>query len=192
MQLKEGDAIAINSAQGAVAHFAIQYAKQKGAKVFAFAQKPHRKRLTKLGADFVFDCESTGLCDTVNLELGPGGFDCIINTTGGQGFLTDLSHLKFGGRIACLNGFPEIPEQLQCMHSPTISTVSVIGAKLSNNLCAQQHLHFIGERLISDVIKKRISTPELKHIEFCPEAIRQQLTDLLNHTCEVRPVVKIR
>ena len=192
LQLKQGDSLAINSAQGAVAHFAIQYAKQRGAKVFAFAQKPHHKRLTKLGADFIFDCESTGLCDTVNLELGPGGFDCILNTTGGQGFLKDLENLRFGGRIACLNGFPEIPEKLQCMHAPTISTVSVIGAKLSNNLCAQQHLHFLGEQLMADVVSKKISTPPLEHIEFEAEPVKQVLTELLNGTSAVRPVIKIK
>lgn len=192
LNIKQGDSLAINSAQGAVAHFAIQYAKQRGAKVFAFAQKKHHKRLSKLGADFVFDCESTAVCDTVNLELGPGGFDCILNTTGGDGFLTDLSHLRFGGRIACLNGFPEIPEKLQCMHSPTVSIVSVIGAKLSNNLCAQQHLYFIGEQLMSDVESGKISTPELRHVDFEVEPVKQVLTDLLNQTVEVRPVIKIK
>ncbi len=192
LQLKKGDSLAINSAQGAVAHFAIQYAKQKGAKVFAFAQKPHHKRLTKLGADFVFDCESTSICDTINLELGPGGFDCIINTTGGDGFLRDVENLRFGGRIACLNGFPQLPEKLQCMHSPTISIISVVGAKLSNCLCAQQHLHFIGEQLMNDVSSGKISTPELRHVEFSADSVKQVLAHLLEQTCEVRPVVKIK
>ena len=192
LNIKQGDSLAINSAQGAVAHFAIQYAKQKGAKVFAFAQKLHHKRLTKLGADFVFDCESTAVCETVNLELGPGGFDCILNTTGGDGFLTDLTHLKFGGRIACMNGFPEIPEKLQCMHSPTVSIVSVIGAKLSNNLCAQQHLYFIGEQLMNDVESGRITPPELRHVDFSADSVKQVLTDLLNQTVEVRPVIKVK
>ena len=192
LNLKQGDALAINSAQGAVAHFAIQYAKQRGAKVFAFAQKQHHKRLAKLGADFSFNCESTAICETVNLELGPGGFDCILNTTGSDGFLTDLSHLRYGGRIACMNGFPEIPEHLQCMHAPTISVVSVIGAKLSNNLCAQQHLYFIGEQLMSDVSSGRITPPELEHIDFNAESVKQVLTNLLDHTCEVRPVIKIK
>lgn len=192
LNLKQGDSLAINSAQGAIAHFAIQYAKQSGAKVFAFAQKSHHKRLTKLGADFVFDCESTAVCDTVNLELGPGGFDCILNTTGGDGFLTDLTHLRFGGRIACMNGFPEIPEKLQCMHSPTVSIVSVVGAKLSNNLCAQQHLYFIGEQLMNDVESGKITPPDLRHVKFEADEVKQVLTDLLNQTVEVRPVIKIK
>ena len=50
-------------------------------------KKGHHKRLSQLGADFVFDCESSAICETVNLEAGSGGFDCILNTTGGDGFL---------------------------------------------------------------------------------------------------------
>ena len=192
LDLKKGDSLAINSAQGAVAHFAIQYAKKKGAKVFAFAQKGHHKRLSQLGADFVFDCESSAICETVNLEAGPGGFDCILNTTGGDGFLQDLSNLRFGGRIACLNGFPMIPEKMLCLHSPTISVISVVGATLSKNLCAQQHLCFIGDRLVDDVCSGYIEAPELRHVPFEAESVKQVLSHLVNRTCEVRPVIKVK
>jgi len=192
LQLQSGESLLINSAQGAVAHFAIQYAKQQGAQVYAFAQKPHQKRLEKLGADLAFDCEQEGVCEQIKREIGNAGFDCIINTQGGETFLEDLQHLRFCGRIACLNGFSTIPEQLLFEKAPNIGVVSVSGAWLSNSLCAQQHLRFMGEQLLQDVAQKRIQAPELNIIDFEVAAVRDALSMLLTQTCTKRPIIKIR
>ncbi|MCG7547473.1 MULTISPECIES: zinc-binding dehydrogenase [Pseudoalteromonas] len=191
LKLTEGDSLAINSAQGAVAHFAIQYAKQKGAQVFAFAQKEHHKRLRKLGADFAFDCESDSVCDQIKREIGPEGFDCILNTSGGDSFIEDLRHLRFCGRIACLNGFGHIPEELLFEKAPNIGVVSIGGAWLANNLCAQQHLCFMGQKLLADVKSGQLKVPDIELIEFSAQAVKDTLSCLLTSSCQKRPVIKI-
>lgn len=191
MQVQDGDSLAINSAQGAVAHFAVQYAKQRGAQVFAFAQKEHHKRLSKLGADWVFDCESESVCEQIKREMGPGGFDCILNTQGGDSFLDDLRHLRFCGRIACLNGFGTIPEELLFEKAPNIGVVSVAGAWMANSLCAQQHLCFMGRQLLDDVSNGRIKAPEVKLLDFSVDTVRDALSCLLGKTCQQRPVIRI-
>lgn len=192
LRLQEGDTLAINSAQGAVAHFAIQYARQQGAKVFAFAPRPHHKRLLGLGADFAFDCEADNVCEQIKRELGPGGFDCILNTKGGASFLEDLTRLRFCGRIAALNGFGTIPEELLFEKAPNIGVVSVSGAWLSKSLCAQQHLCFLGDKLISDVLSGEILPPSREAIEFTASAVQNALKNLIDQRCEGRPVVRVK
>ena len=193
IKLQEGDTLAINSAQGAVAHFAIQYAKKQGAQVFAFAQKPHHKRLKKLGADFVFDCskKDDAICAQIKHEIGPDGFDCVINTIGKESVVQDIQKLRFCGRIACLNGFSAIPEELLFEKAPNIGVVSIAGAWLANSLCAQQHLCFMGETLLKDIESGAIQAPEIELIEFNSEKVKETLQCLLNQTCIKRPVVKI-
>ncbi|MBQ4810834.1 zinc-binding dehydrogenase [Pseudoalteromonas luteoviolacea] len=191
LKLEEGDSLAINSAQGAVAHFAIQYAKQKGAQVFAFAQKQHHKRLRKLGADFAFDCESDNVCDQVKREIGAGGFDCMLNTPGGESFIEDLKHLRFCGRMACLNGFGHIPEDLLFEKAPNIGVVSIGGAWLANSLCAQQHLSFMGQKLLADVTSGQIKVPDIELIEFDADCVKEALASLLTSARQKRPVIKI-
>ncbi|MBU2967375.1 zinc-binding dehydrogenase [Amphritea sp. 2_MG-2023] len=192
LQLHEGQSFAINSAQGAVAHFAVQYAKRRGAQVFAVAEKAHHKRLTKLGADFAFDCHADNICNQIKRELGPGGFDCILNTQGGDSFIDDLKRLRFCGHIACLNGFSDISEALLFEKAPQIGVVSLSGAWLANSLCAQQHLSFMGSQLLQDVASGDIIPPEVIQIPFSVDAVRDVLTLMTQHTCPKRPVVKIQ
>ena len=68
----------------------------------------------------------------------------------------------------------------------------MVGATLSKNLCAQQHLHFIGDRLVDDVCSGNIEAPELRHVPFEAESVKQVLSHLVNRTCEVRPVIKVK
>ncbi|MDO6565289.1 zinc-binding dehydrogenase [Amphritea sp. 1_MG-2023] len=192
LQLQEGQSFAINNAAGAVAHFAVQYAKRQGAQVFAFAEKSHHKRLTKLGADFAFDCTDNNICAQIKRELGPGGFDCILNTQGGTTVIDDLTRLRFCGHLACLNGFHDIGEALLFEKAPTIGVVSLGGAWLANSLCAQQHLSFMGSQLLQDVANGSITPPAVKHIPFTADAIRDVLIQMADSTCTQRPVVKIQ
>lgn len=192
LQLEEGDSLLIDSGCGAVAHFAIQYAKLRGAMVFVYSEAGEHERLKALGADVVFDANCEGLECNIKHELGPGGFDAILNTCGGDSFLCDLEHLRFCGRIACLNGFPSIPQELLFRRAPNISVVSLGGAWLANSLCAQQKLSFMGQQLIGDVQSGAIIAPDLEVIPFTEAAVRDALTTLYNHSARLRPVVKIQ
>ncbi|MBR9726808.1 zinc-binding dehydrogenase [Shewanella intestini] len=191
LQLQQGDAIAISNAQDGVGHFAIQYAKQKGAQVFALAPKAHHKRLRKLGADFTINCQSQKIGEQIKHELGQPGFDCIINNQGGDSFIEDLNRLRFGGRIACLNGFNQPDPDTLFEKSPNIHVISVGGAWLSNSLCAQQHLGFMGEKLLNDIGNGDIIAPQIEHIEFNVAAIDDALEKIRSNTLATRPTVKI-
>lgn len=191
LRLEDGDTLAINRAHGAVAHFAVQYAKHQGAKVFAFAAKEHHKRLQSLGADVVIDEVDDCATQILKHELGNDGFDCVLNTTGEQTFIDDLQRLRFCGRVACLNGFPTIAQELQFTKAPSIGVVSLGGAWLDNSLCAQQHLRFLGEQLLDDVAGGLIKPLDIKHIPFEPGAIADVMRDLMDKHLEQWPVVKI-
>ena len=124
-------------------------------------------------------------------EIGPDGFDCVINTSGKESVVQDIQKLRFCGRIACLNGFSAIPEELLFEKAPNIGVVSIAGAWLANSLCAQQHLCFMGETLLKDIESGAIQAPEIELIEFNAEKVKDTLQCLLNQTCIKRPVVKL-
>lgn len=192
LQIEDGDSLLIDSGGGAVAHFAIQYAKRRGAVVFVYAAASEHERLKALGADVVFDNSCDEVECQIKHELGPGGFDAILNTCGGASFICDLEHLRFCGRIACLNGFPHIEQELLFRQAPNISVVSLGGAWLANSLCAQQKLSFMGQQLVNDVQSGAIQAPNLEVIPFTEDAVRDALTTLYHHTTQLRPVVKIK
>ncbi|WP_105258817.1 zinc-binding dehydrogenase [Pseudoalteromonas sp. T1lg88] len=192
IQLQAGESIYINSGCGAVAHFAIQYARQRGAKVFVSAPEREHERIKALGADVVFASTEEQLARDIKHELGPDGFDTILNSCGGDTFVTDLAHLRFGGRIACLNGFAEIPQELLFSRAPIIAAVSLGGAWLANSLCAQQKLSFMGQQLLQDVGSGKIQAPGHRILPFDTELVGEALRQLYQQSTAVRPVVAVK
>ena len=110
LQISEGDSVFIEAGAGAVGQFAIQFAKQRGADVFTTASKTHHKFLKCLGADFVFDYQDKKLCEKIYRELGPQGFDAVIDTIGGSNTARNIELMRFCGRIACLQPLPELEQ----------------------------------------------------------------------------------
>ncbi|MBS3797890.1 zinc-binding dehydrogenase [Pseudoalteromonas sp. BDTF-M6] len=192
IQLQAGESIYINSGCGAVAHFAIQYARKRGAKVFVSAPQSEHERIKALGADVLFASEGERLVQDIKHELGPDGFDTILNSCGGETFVADLAHLRFGGRIACLNGFAQIPQELLFSRAPIIAAVSLGGAWLANSLCAQQKLSFMGQQLLQDVGAGHIQPPAHRTLAFEVEQVSEALRQLYQQGASVRPVVAVK
>ncbi|MDO6427571.1 zinc-binding dehydrogenase [Thalassotalea sp. 1_MG-2023] len=171
LQIIEGDTLLIEAGAGAVGHFAIQFAKQRGADVFTTAAKHNHKRLKRLGADAVFDYREEKLCHKICHELGPQGFDAILDSIGGDATIRNLELMGFCGRIACLQALPEIPQALLFKKAPNICIVSLGGAWLENSLCAQQHMSFMSNLLLNGVADGSIILPEIHLVDFKADAI---------------------
>ena len=82
LQITEGDTLLIDGGAGAVGQIAIQFAKQRGADVFTTAAKRNHKLVKSLGADVVFDYQDKKLCQKIRHELGPQGFDAVLDAIG--------------------------------------------------------------------------------------------------------------
>ncbi|BED91118.1 MULTISPECIES: zinc-binding dehydrogenase [unclassified Pseudoalteromonas] len=175
--IAEGDTVLIEGGSGAVGQFAIQYAKQRGADVFATASKRNHKLVKKLGADTVFDYNDKKLCDKIRRELGPQGFDAVIDTMGGTSTLRNIELMRFCGRIACLNPLPHFDQNLMYRRAPNISVVSIGGAWLANSLCAQQRLSFMGNLLLEGALSGDIKTPVITAVDFTAESVSAALNN---------------
>ncbi|MCQ8889842.1 zinc-binding dehydrogenase [Pseudoalteromonas carrageenovora] len=191
INISEGDTVLIEGGSGAVGQFAIQYAKQRGADVFVTASKRNHKMVKQLGADAVFDYNDKKLCEKIRRELGPQGFDAVIDTIGGDTTLRNIELMRFCGRIACLNPLPSFDQDLMYHRAPNISVVSIGGAWLANSLCAQQRLSFMGNLLLEGAVNSEIKHPDITPVDFSAESVSQALNKQLAGGFTGKQIVKV-
>ena len=191
LRLSEGETVLIEAGAGAVGQFAIQFAKQRGAIVFSTASKRNHKLLKQLGADAVFDYRDEKLCEKINRELGPQGFDAVIDSIGGDNTIRNIELMHFCGRIACLKPLPQFDQELMFRKGPTISIISLCGAWLSKSLCAQQKMSFMSNLLLENVAKGTIETPQISTLDFSASTVSEALTRQLSGSFTGKQIVKI-
>jgi NADPH:quinone reductase-like Zn-dependent oxidoreductase len=91
--LKEGQHVLIHGGSGGVGHFAIQFAKAKGAHVTTTVSRQHADFVRKLGADVVIDRESQRFEDKTE-EV-----DLVFDLVGGETQDRSWQVLKRGGTL---------------------------------------------------------------------------------------------
>lgn len=99
-QLQEGDRILIHGASGGVGLAAIQFARYRGAEVFATAGTDEKRDFVRLmGADHVMDSRSLNFAEDVMRLTGGQGVDIILNSISGEAINKNLSILRPFGRF---------------------------------------------------------------------------------------------
>jgi len=189
--ISDGDSVLIEAGAGAVGQFAIQLAKAKGARVLTTASHPHHSYLKKLGADEVFDYKAKDVDQALQLAVGPTGLDAVIDSVCGDNTSRDIDLRKFGGKIAILNELPAINPGLLFTKSPAIHIISLGGAWLDNDLCAQQNMSFMGNLLLEQVADGRLKVPEIIPVAFDAEAVTRAMHRQLAGGLFGKQVVKI-
>jgi len=191
VHLIDGFTIFVESGAGAVGQFAIQLAKQAGADVFTTASKRNHSLVRKLGADVVFDYKEKNLCQKLNRELGSQGFDAVIDSVGGESTIRNIRLMRFSGRIACLKPLPVFEDYILYKKAPNISVVSLDGAWISNSLCAQQKMGFMGNTLLESVANNDIKVPQIYLVEFNAESVTTALQKQLAGGFTGKQIVEI-
>ncbi|MFY8328266.1 zinc-binding dehydrogenase [Pseudoalteromonas sp. ZZD1] len=191
LQLSEGDSILIEAGGGAVGQFAIQFAKQRGATVFTTASKRNHKLVKQLGADMVFDYSDKKLVDKIRRELGPQGFDAVLDSIGGDTTIRNVELMRFCGRIACLNPLPKFEQELMYRRAPNIGIVSLGGAWLANSLCAQQRMSFMGNLLLENLANNSLVIPEIIAVDFDAKSVSAALNKQLQGGFTGKQIVQI-
>lgn len=191
LQIVQGDTILIEAGAGAVGQFAIQFAKQRGADVFTTASKRNHKLVKNLGADAVFDYHDKNLGEKISRELGPQGFDAVLDSIGGDSTIRNIELMRFCGRIACLRPLPIFEQELMFRKAPNIGIVSLAGAWLANSLCAQQKMSFMSNQLLDSLSKGTISVPNISLIDFTAQDVSRALQTQINGNFTGKQVVKI-
>ena len=99
-QLAEGETVLIHGGAGGVGLAAIQYAKHRGARVFATAGSPAKRALLRnLGVEAVLDSRSLSFADEVMRLTDGEGVDVVLNSLAGEAMRRSLMLVKPFGRF---------------------------------------------------------------------------------------------
>jgi len=98
--LSAGQKVLIHAAAGGVGHFAVQFAKWKGAFVAGTASAKNHGFLKELGADQAIDYNATRFEDAVH------DFDVVLDTMAGETRQRSWGVLKKGGILVTILGQP--------------------------------------------------------------------------------------
>jgi NADPH:quinone reductase-like Zn-dependent oxidoreductase/acyl carrier protein len=99
-QLAPGERVLIHGAAGAVGLAALQYARHRGAEVFATAGSPAKRTLLGLlGVEHVLDSRSLSFADEIMALTGGQGVDVVLNSLSGEAMERSLGLLRPFGRF---------------------------------------------------------------------------------------------
>lgn len=99
--LQENQTVLILGASGGVGSFAIQLAKERGAKVIGVASEKNHSFMKDLGADYTVDYKSTHIGEAAK-EISPEGVDLIFDCTSGESLQQSLKALKPSGTLVSI------------------------------------------------------------------------------------------
>jgi acyl transferase domain-containing protein/NADPH:quinone reductase-like Zn-dependent oxidoreductase/NADP-dependent 3-hydroxy acid dehydrogenase YdfG/acyl carrier protein len=99
-RLQEGERILIHGAAGGVGIAAIQFAKYRGAEIFATAGSDEKRDVVRmLGADHVMDSRSLAFADEILARTDGQGVDVVLNSLAGEAINRNLRVLRPFGRF---------------------------------------------------------------------------------------------
>lgn len=100
-RLQENQTVLILGASGGVGSFAIQLAKEKGAKVIGVASEKNHSFMKELGADYTIDYKNKHIGEATK-EIFPEGVDLIFGCTSGESMQQSLMALKPSGKLVSI------------------------------------------------------------------------------------------
>ncbi len=100
-KLEAGQTVLIHAGAGGVGHFALQFAKAKGARVIATASAGNQAFLKELGADQTIDYKSQKFEEIVK------DVDVVLDAVGGETLERSYGVLKRGGTLVSIAGAPD-------------------------------------------------------------------------------------
>ena len=111
LSVQPGDAVLVFGASGGIGHMALQFARQRGARVLAVASGADGVALAeRLGADMAIDGRRHALAPALRI-FAPGGLDAALLTANLADAGTLVAALKPGGRIAWPHGVAAPPSR---------------------------------------------------------------------------------
>jgi NADPH:quinone reductase len=106
-KLQPGESVLIVGASGGLGTFAVQFAKQAGARVLATGRAGEAARLRELGADEVIEYQNADTA-TETRRLVPGGVDVVLDmANAGPALAASAAAARQGGRLVSPLGGPE-------------------------------------------------------------------------------------
>jgi NADPH:quinone reductase-like Zn-dependent oxidoreductase len=111
LDLQTGENVMIHGASGGVGTLAVQFAKERGARVFGVASGDDGVALVKrLGADDAVDGHKEDFVEAA-FRFAPKGIDAVLALGSGESVERCLDVLRQGGRLAYPNGIEPAPKK---------------------------------------------------------------------------------
>jgi NADPH:quinone reductase-like Zn-dependent oxidoreductase len=109
--VKRGECVVIVGASGNVGMFAVQFAKGRGAHVFAVASgRDGTAFARRLGADVAVDGRRANIAKAL-AKFAPDGVDAVLGLAGGKVLMRCVYAVRRGGRVAYPNGVEPAPKK---------------------------------------------------------------------------------
>ena len=174
-RIEPGERVLVHGGAGGVGLAAIQYAKLRGAEVFATAGTPAKRALLRrLGADAVLNSRGLGFAEEVMRLTGGEGVDIVLNSLSGDAMECSLKLLRPYGRFLEL-GKRDFYGNTKIGLRPFRSNVSYFGVDVDQLPLRQPKL---AAALLTDVARL-MSEGKLRPLPFrafdaadAPEAFR--------------------
>jgi NADPH:quinone reductase len=124
LRLKKGETIIIHGASGGVGVLAVQFARLRGARVFATASGKEGVELVReMGAHTVIDGKRVDIDDQAR-RFAPEGIDAVLALAGGDALEKCLNALRPNGRLAHPDGVEPAPRKRRGMRLLRYNCVS--------------------------------------------------------------------
>jgi len=104
--LGSGKTVLVHGAAGGVGHFAVQLARNAGARVLGTASAANQAFVVGLGAEAAVDYQREDFRQAVR-RVAPEGVDLVLDTVGGETLERSLEVLKPGGRLVSIVDRPD-------------------------------------------------------------------------------------
>ena len=139
--VKAGDRVLIHAGAGGVGHFAVQYARKKGAHVIATGRADNHDFMKSMGAHECVDYTTTDFATAVK------DCDIVFDTLGGEAHNRSMACLKPGGTLVWLHAAP-IPK------GPGRADIKVVNALVKGGRDAVER---VGQLAADGTLKPHVS-----------------------------------
>jgi NADPH:quinone reductase-like Zn-dependent oxidoreductase len=158
-KLQSGERVLLTGIGGGAAIFLLQYAVAAGATVFVTSGSDEKLgRATELGASGGANYKQTDWPARLK-EQAPGGFDVIIDSAGGDGFLELIELAAPGGRIAFFGATRGDPAKFP-MRRVFWKQLSILGSTMGSPEEFGEMVRFVAEHRITPLAERTFPLAE--------------------------------
>jgi zinc-binding alcohol dehydrogenase/oxidoreductase len=158
-QLQPGEHVLLTGIGGGAAIFLLQYATATGATAYVTSSSDEKiQRATELGAAGAANYQQADWAKRLKEQV-PGGFDVIIDSAGGEGFLDLIELAAPGGRIAFFGATRGDPPKFP-MRRVFWKQLSILGTTMGSPAEFGEMVRFVAEHRITPLAERTFPLAE--------------------------------
>ncbi len=162
IRLSPEQTIIIQGASGGVGGFAVQIARQIGARVIALAKPEKAARARVLGADEVLDYHDPDLRAKVRALTDGRGADAMLEVANPRDARKSLDLLCYNGHLATIDPLPDLSKTPPYTYAASIHEVALGGAYGAGDTRTQADFAVMGDALLAMLAEGRLD-PMVEH-----------------------------